>query len=152
MIRLPMMLLKVHHLASEKGWREEVISAIARYEGQFEIDSDSWKEICGKYEKQPSTAPTSVLPASQPSHGLKPVTAEPKFSEMTKNFTAAVGSWIKAGMPVVSEDIFQSRLSTCASCDHWSGDARMGFGKCKVCGCTRLKHWLATSKCPAGKW
>lgn len=80
--------------------------------------------------------------------------AEPGLTELAGNFGRAVAKWASAGFPVVEEGDYQARLAACQACSHWDGAARLGLGKCRApkCGCTRLKLWLRTEKCPMGKW
>ena len=72
--------------------------------------------------------------------------------DMIKNFVASAGEWSKAGFPVVDEAEHEKRVSACAGCPEWEGEARLGLGKCKACGCTGLKRWLETEACPKGLW
>ena len=73
---------------------------------------------------------------------------------MAVNFATSVTYWAARGFPVVSEDKFKERIAVCQKCSYWKPDARAGLGKCnhKGCGCTKLKHWLATTHCPIQKW
>lgn len=79
---------------------------------------------------------------------------EPTVGQMAENFVGAVSQWSKAGFPVVSEEVWRARAAVCEGCEYWDGAARFGLGKCrhKKCGCTRFKRFLATEKCPLGKW
>lgn len=79
---------------------------------------------------------------------------EPSLNEMASNFMAATLRWVSAGLPVVQQEIYDSRMNICGNCEFWDSNARLGLGKCKAlgCGCTKLKQWLATEKCPKGKW
>lgn len=78
----------------------------------------------------------------------------PSGMEITTRGIEAFTKWMKAGFPVVDEDTFQARRTTCTSCPLWQPEARAGLGRCnhKSCCCTKLKWWLKTEKCPAGKW
>jgi hypothetical protein len=75
-------------------------------------------------------------------------------AELAGNFAGAMTRWIAAGAPVVSAETYAARAAVCEGCEHWDGAARLGLGKCKApgCGCTSLKRWLATEKCPLTKW
>jgi len=73
---------------------------------------------------------------------------EPSLAEMTSNFTKAVAGWAKAGFKVVERVVFEKRHSICKSCEFWLPDARLGIGKCRKCGCSIYKLWMATSTCP----
>lgn len=71
---------------------------------------------------------------------------EPTTWELMRNFAGAVARWAEAGFAVTTRDQFYLRKVTCDSCSEWTGRT------CRRCGCTRLKLWLATERCPAGRW
>ncbi len=73
---------------------------------------------------------------------------EPTLAEMTANFTQAVSGWAKAGFKVVERETFEERHAVCKTCEFWLPDARLGIGKCRKCGCSIYKLWMATSQCP----
>jgi len=79
---------------------------------------------------------------------------EPTVAEMATNFTQAMGDWVQAGFAVVGREIYEQRHAICLGCEYWDAKARAGLGKCKRCGCSRAKLWLASSKCPLNppKW
>jgi hypothetical protein len=83
-------------------------------------------------------------PASRPNRSLD----EPSPIEIARNFTAAVAAWAEAGFEVVGQAEYERRRATCIRCEHWDPAARMGTGKCRKCGCSGLKLWLATATCP----
>jgi hypothetical protein len=66
--------------------------------------------------------------------------------------------WATKGFPLVDATTLQARLEACSTCSHWDPAARIGpfQGRCRhlKCGCTSLKHRLATETCPATppKW
>lgn len=78
----------------------------------------------------------------------------PTAFDMAKNFAGSMAKWAKAGFTTVEKSEYENRIGICQGCEFWDGSARGGLGKCnhKQCGCSRLKHWLATEKCPIGKW
>lgn len=78
----------------------------------------------------------------------------PTILELLHNFEDAVFRWIGHGMPVVTRDVFDSRLMVCRECKLWEEKAYSGLGRCShnKCGCTIIKHWLGTEKCPLDKW
>ena len=80
--------------------------------------------------------------------------AEPTALELASNFASAVARWAAAGFQVASREAYDGRTAACAACEFWDGSARLGLGKCahKKCGCTRFKRWLASERCPLGKW
>jgi hypothetical protein len=79
---------------------------------------------------------------------------EPTALEMAQNFGGAMLRWARAGFRTASAETAAARAAICADCEFWAKDARFGLGKCRAkgCGCTSLKLWLATEKCPKGKW
>lgn len=78
----------------------------------------------------------------------------PTLAKLAANFASAIAGWVSAGFPVVSADQYAARLATCQACPFWDDKARMGAGKCghPKCGCARWKGWLATERCPDGRW
>lgn len=103
---------------------------------------------------------TRVRRISRPGHAARPLAvpppevktvalSEPTPAELAANFAGAMGQWIKAGLPVVTEVQYAARTAACESCELWDGEARLGLGKCKApgCGCTKFKRWLATERC-----
>lgn len=82
------------------------------------------------------------------------VIPEPTLIELANNFIEALGKWSKAGYKITTKDEYNKRSEICNNCEYWDKDARMGLGKCNVpgCGCTKLKRWLTTEKCPKRKW
>jgi len=80
--------------------------------------------------------------------------ADPTPAELATNFAAAMHRWASSGFSTVSSELYAGRAAVCAGCDQWDASARFGLGKCNApgCGCTRFKQWLATERCPLGKW
>jgi hypothetical protein len=56
--------------------------------------------------------------------------------------------WIAHGLHVAPEALQWERSCVCALCPAWDAGRR----RCNECGCTSLKHWLATERCPLGRW
>ncbi|MBB5033180.1 hypothetical protein [Prosthecobacter vanneervenii] len=78
----------------------------------------------------------------------------PTAAEIAARGMAAFGRWLAAGLPLVDETTRQKRAMVCEACPAWDSEARAGLGRCghPKCGCTSLKWWLKTEKCPAGWW
>ena len=79
------------------------------------------------------------------------------FAEAKKNELVSLGmdlgKWVQAGIPVVSQNLFESRIAICKGCEFWNQSGFSGTGSCKKCGCsTQAKLRLGTSKCPIEKW
>jgi hypothetical protein len=79
---------------------------------------------------------------------------EPTLSELATNFAGAMKRWAASGFEVATEEDYRKRSAICEACEFWDGKARGGLGKCNVrgCGCTKLKRYLGSEKCPLGKW
>lgn len=79
---------------------------------------------------------------------------EPRWTDNAMNLGRAMTRWISAGFPVADDATIAQRAAACRACPYWDGSARLGLGKCThaQCGCTRLKWWLQTEKCPDGRW
>jgi len=76
-------------------------------------------------------------------------TALPKFTEMVGNLFGAVKSYVAEGAGMVSKEVFEARLATCAICPHRNNN------RCGLCGCfLESKGRLAGNAgvCPIGKW
>jgi hypothetical protein len=78
--------------------------------------------------------------------------ANPSAFTLAARFGAAMMSWAASGFKVCSQDEYQDRHDTCEACEYWNGSSAFGYGRCKKCGCTGLKLFLRTEKCPANKW
>ena len=65
-----------------------------------------------------------------------------------------LATWAKAGAPMAVRGIRLSRLRVCSACEYYDPKGNWGLGQCRApgCGCTKVKAYLATSKCPKGKW
>lgn len=100
----------------------------------------------------PCAGPTPTYRAG-PTVAANPI-AEPTVTELAANFAGAMGRWTAAGFPTVTREAYDNRAAVCDACEHWDGAARLGLGKCGApgCGCSGFKRWLATERCPLGKW
>lgn len=82
----------------------------------------------------------------------------PTFVELAVRFARAMFSWAASGFSCVTADQFATRQQICAgsettpACSAWRGSAGFGYGKCGSCGCTGLKLFMTTEKCPQNKW
>jgi hypothetical protein len=79
---------------------------------------------------------------------------EPRMTEKINTFGRAMSKWMDSGFKIADKEEVESRKEICRMCPNWDEGARFGMGKCThgACGCTKLKWWLATEKCPAGLW
>lgn len=105
------------------GYYEDVLSSGVVVGDTLVLDDAVYNALCRKYR------PTM-----------------PGISEMVGNFAKAIGEWAGKGFPVVSNEQFTSRYDVCRACENWTGY------RCKICGCTKMKLWLETEKCPERRW
>ena len=118
------------------GYMEDVLAVASLEVETITLDQESYQLLAGKYRG------TSGAPRPR----------EPTAAELAANFSTAIARWSAAGFPVVSRETYDARAAVCGPCAFWDAAARLGLGKCKKCGCARMKRWIATEKCPLGKW
>lgn len=122
------------------GFVPAVIASARREGDEIEIPIERWLELTREHLDHTNT--TTSTPA------------EPTLAELAGNFAEAMQRWSAAGFPTVTRADFDARSAVCEPCEYWDGAARLGLGRCNVpgCGCTKLKRWLASEKCPKDKW
>lgn len=76
----------------------------------------------------------------------------PTVLEMGRRFVRSMTEWASSGFKVVAQGDFYRRLDICEGCSMWNGESAFGLGRCGKCGCTSVKLYLATEKCPLKKW
>lgn len=84
----------------------------------------------------------------------------PSLTQLAQTFAGSMVAWVKQGAPVLTWEQMMSRRDVCtgsvekgtSACPQWHGDAGFHMGRCGQCGCLSLKLFLATEKCPLGKW
>jgi hypothetical protein len=81
-------------------------------------------------------------------HGLSRVS----ISTKALTFLQAMRTWKSAGFPLPTRRMIHNRLTICKACEQFLPGGNLMLGECKKCGCTKLKTFLATEKCPLGKW
>ena len=71
-----------------------------------------------------------------------------------RNLKLALRRWVGSGCALAPSRERKIRSAICSACPHWYGLGNLGLGECRApgCGCTRAKVWLATERCPIGKW
>ena len=78
---------------------------------------------------------------------------QPTPFEKAAQFSRAMFAWVKQGCPVLDGPAYAARKAVCLDCEWWRGEGTaIGTGKCGKCGCSGLKLFLATERCPIGKW
>jgi hypothetical protein len=81
---------------------------------------------------------------------IQPDTGLSRVLTKTSLLLGALRRWHKMGRPLADRTLRQTRLSACAACEYWKPAGNLGLGECTApgCGCTKLKAWLLTEKCP----
>ncbi|MCF7788607.1 MAG: hypothetical protein K9N47_20965 [Prosthecobacter sp.] len=114
-----------------------------------------WDGRTARYGVHPGCTVSDGLRTSAPELAAELAgVAMPTAVEIAARGMVAFARWAAAGLPVVDEPTRQQRAAACAECPRWDAAARGGLGHCKHpgCGCTHLKWWLATERCPDGRW
>ena len=78
--------------------------------------------------------------------------SELTFLQRVSKFAVASITWVASGFKVVNASQYNDRLNICQSCDRWQGEKVFGLGVCGSCGCTGIKLYAASEKCPLNKW
>ncbi len=85
----------------------------------------------------------------------------PGWLSMAAHFAGAMLRWAASGFATVSWDAFKARMTICRGdpdtdiprCPHYHpSQGGWSFVHCGKCGCARQKLFLASEKCPLGKW
>ena len=79
-------------------------------------------------------------------------TEPPSTVDLARQFARSVLKWTCSGFQCVTSEQYQERLNTCLGCDRWNGEAMFGLGRCGKCGCSGVKLYMTTEKCPLDKW
>ena len=87
-----------------------------------------------------------------------PIETEPNWTTLAVQFGASLLSWISHGAPLTTWSEFKGRYVQCTGdatlprCEKFSHFAGTGIAKCGSCGCSSLKLWMKSEKCPLNKW
>ena len=86
--------------------------------------------------------------------GPTPAHEHPSVFTKAQRLRKELGEWKRAGMPISPRAVREARTAVCNACTYWNPKGNWGLGACEYpgCGCTKAKRFLATSRCPAGKW
>jgi len=80
---------------------------------------------------------------------------EPTLIDKAASLTKAAYEWtVKDKFSKVQPEVFEQRKSICLACPHWDQEGFNGMGKCKFCGCSVVKLYMPSSRCPLNppKW
>jgi len=140
------------HISNQKppGYMDALRAVgIPAESGMLHVSDEDYADIAVRFPTSYRHPPqrTTAIPRS-------PLPSEPTLAELTTTFSTAVARWAVSGFRVVDEPSYVARSAACDACPFWDATARLGLGKCNSpgCGCTKLKRYLATEKCPQGKW
>lgn len=78
-----------------------------------------------------------------------PPTLLEKMSAFAQALYRAGKQWRE---PMVTADVLQERRDICEACNFYGGSTSILRVACQKCGCTSLKQFLTSSRCPIGKW
>lgn len=82
---------------------------------------------------------------------IKSEKAKISFAEKVLHFLDELPDIAKN--PTRASDIeVQRRKAICDACENWNKRGNLGFGECKICGCSRAKIYLKISQCPKKMW
>lgn len=90
-----------------------------------------------------------------------PAERAPTLVQMATQFTRSMTNWAMSGFRVTSWEEYKARQLQCAGdaatnaprCPYFASWAGFALSRCEKCGCSAgVKLWLATERCPIGKW
>jgi hypothetical protein len=73
---------------------------------------------------------------------------QPSVQSQAARVTRSIAHWVSQGFALASDKLHFTRSCVCALCPAWDSRA----GRCRECGCYGVKLWLATERCPLGRW
>lgn len=87
-----------------------------------------------------------------------PVETSPNWAQLAISFGTSIFRWVASGGGVVPWETFKQRYRQCTGdadlprCPKFTTFRGTGITKCGSCGCSSLKLWLPSERCPIGKW
>jgi hypothetical protein len=74
---------------------------------------------------------------------------EPNLVDKARSLGTAVTDWVTQDkFSKVTDEQFQARKTICLSCPNWDNAGYNNTGKCKLCGCSVMKLYIPSAKCP----
>ena len=74
---------------------------------------------------------------------------EPNLVDKARSLGTAVTDWVtQYKFSKVTDEQFQARKTICLSCPNWDNTGYNNTGKCKLCGCSVMKLYIPSAKCP----
>jgi len=125
-----------------KGYQEEVMRNSRRVGSYRVMSRDAYLAIQQKYSVGVASVEAKDLPA------ILSQDRSPSWTDMIRSAAEEMTKWTAAGFPLCSPSQLQARAEVCTSCTHWDSAMWGGAGGCKICRCTKLKLYMATTTCP----
>ena len=73
----------------------------------------------------------------------------PNLVDKARSLGTAVTDWVTQDkFSKVTDEQFQARKTICLSCPNWDNTGYNNTGKCKLCGCSVMKLYIPSAKCP----
>jgi tetratricopeptide (TPR) repeat protein len=136
---------------AELGQRDEAIA-----HGQAAVDilgamnkpeARVYAEYLAKYEGSTDATGLGESVRGSVAGAVMSATAAPGLLRMALTAAKALTKHVASGLKTVSPEVYQRRLKTCGSCEHFTGV------RCRVCGCfAQIKARLPNEHCPLEKW
>lgn len=88
---------------------------------------------------------SKILAMAGGSMHLDPPRPFPPLLDQAQNAAQAFWEHLMAGLPTVSQEVYQRRLEACYGCEYWDDESE----RCRSCGCfMKTKAWWAEQACP----
>jgi hypothetical protein len=76
----------------------------------------------------------------------------PSAISQAKHLIKSLKEWAASGLKVCNPKEVIQRSAICKGCKFFKDGQSVYFPRCTKCGCTNLKNYIKTTKCPIGKW
>lgn len=129
------------------GTYEELLRAVRLFLGNnnYPIPREIGQEVLRALDEE---IQEDMHKRGLPVYPLVKTTEKPSVSQMARNFAYAATGWALSGFKHVSQEVYEFRLERCEGCHFWQGQSAFGYGRCGKCGCSGLKLFMASTRCP----
>lgn len=76
----------------------------------------------------------------------------PPLTKRAVKFAKAMVNWAGSGFKTRSKEEVERVMNICEGCEHYTGESSPFKIACRRCGCSAKKLYIATEKCPIGRW
>lgn len=139
--------------AKQPGYIDAVMTAGRRVGPDVCMSLEAYNRIRKSYATPPVLGPHGrPTPTETP---ISAVPAEvPSWSTLIANFATESRKWARSGFRMASKGELRRRQKICLPCKQWDSTRWGNTGGCRMCGCTRMKLFWATTSCPLNppKW